>query len=155
MVTYSHHDGKSTLGVIAGLVPLYTVVYAEPPYLEGAEQVERFRASIGEEIARTGFSMITAHGGQQLVGTAYGWTMPAGTWWSRANEDAPAEIRDADKFAIMEWMVHPQRRTEGIGAQLIRKLLQHRQEPWATLASDPRSAARSIYERSGWLQVAE
>lgn len=154
MVTYSHHDGESAASVIPDLVHLYAVVYAEPPYSEGPDEVNRFRSSIGEETTRPGFSLITAHDGENLVGAAYGWTMRAGAWWTRADRDAPAEIRDAIKLAIMEWIVHPQRRAESIGAQLIRKLLQGRQEVWATLASDPRSAARSIYQRAGWRQVA-
>ena len=89
-----------------------------------------------------------------LVGAAYGWTMPAGVWWSRADNDPPPEIEAADKFAVMEWIVHPDRRGEGIGAELMRRLLADRPEPWATLASDPRSAARAIYGRNGWAQVA-
>jgi GNAT superfamily N-acetyltransferase len=80
--------------------------------------------------------------------------MPAGRWWSRADQQPPADIRDVDKLAVMEWIVHPDRRGEGIGAELIRRLLEDRQERYATLASDPRSAARGMYERAGWRQVA-
>lgn len=154
MVTYSHHDGESSTHVVPALVNLYGVVYAEPPYLEGPDEIDRFRAGIKEESTRAGFALVTAYDGEQLVGAAYGWTMSAGSWWSRADRDAPSEIRDAAKFAIKEWVVHPQRRAEGIGAELIGRLLRDRQERWATLASDPRSAARSMYERAGWRQVA-
>ena len=137
------------------LVNLYAVVYAEPPYSEGPEQVERFRTRLQDEAERAGFSLITADDGSQLVGAAYGWTMPAGTWWSRADQQPAADIRDVDKFAVMEWIVHPDRRAEGIGADLIRLLLEDRQERYATLASDPRSAARGMYKRAGWRQVAQ
>jgi hypothetical protein len=110
------------------------VVYAKPPYEEGPEQVDRCRTSLGEEATRAGFALIAARDGEQLVGVAYGWTMAAGTWWSRADQEAPAGIRDVDKLAVMEWIVHTQRRAAGIGAELIRQLLQGRQEPHATLA---------------------
>lgn len=136
------------------LVDLYAVVYAEPPYEEGPEQVERFRASLPDETARAGFTLITAEDDGPLVGAAYGWTMPAGSWWSRADQQPPAVVHDADKLAVMEWIVHPDRRAEGIGAELIHRLLEDRPEQYATLASDPRSAARRMYERAGWRQVA-
>jgi ribosomal protein S18 acetylase RimI-like enzyme len=155
MVTYLHHDGDSVSPLIPALVDLYAVVYAEPPYEEGPEQVDRFRTSLGEEATRAGFALITAYDDEQLVGATYGWTMPAGTWWSRADQEAPSGIRDVDKLAIMEWVVHPGRRAEGIGAELIRQLLQGRLEPYATLASDPRAPARGMYERAGWRQVAQ
>lgn len=155
MVTYSRHDGRSLSPLVPALVNLYAVVYAEPPYQEGLEQVDRFRETISGEGAYPGFTLIAAHDEEQLVGAAYGWTMLAGKWWSRAAEDGPAEVRDAEKLAVMEWMVHPQRRAEGIGAELMRQLLQGRQEPWATLASDPRSLARSMYKRAGWRQVGQ
>ncbi|MET0491567.1 MAG: GNAT family N-acetyltransferase [Actinoplanes sp.] len=58
------------------------------------------------------------------------------------------------QLAVMEWIVHPQRRAEGIGSELMRRLLQDRHEPYATLAADPRAPARGMYERSGWRRVA-
>jgi len=154
MVIYSHHEKTSTASLLLALVDLYGLVYAEPPYNEGTEQVERFRASLGEELTRPGFSLIAAANGERLVGATYGWTMPAGKWWSRSDQDPPLDVSEVDKFAVMEWIVHPNWRGKGIGAELIRRLLNDRQEPYATLASDPRSAARAMYERSGWLQVA-
>jgi len=154
MVTYTRHDGTAVARLLTALVELYAVVYAEPPYQEGPEQVDRFRTSLQNEAARAGFSLITADDGGQLVGAAYGWTMPAGAWWSRADQQPPADIHNADKFAVLEWIVHPDRRGESIGAELIRRLLEGRREHYATLASDPRSAARGMYERAGWRQVA-
>ena len=154
MVTYTRHDGTAVERLLTALVDLYAVVYAEPPYQEGPEQVERFRTSLPKDAARAGFSLLTADDGGQLVGAAYGWTMPAGTWWSRADQQPPANVHNADKLAVLEWIVHPDRRGEGIGAELIRSLLEGRPEHFATLASDPRSAARGVYERAGWRQVA-
>lgn len=154
MVTYSRHNRTATAPLLSTVVDLYAVVYAEPPYREGPEQVERFRVSLRDDVARAEFSLITAHDGGQLVGAAYGWTMAAGTWWSRSDHQPSADIRDVDKLAVMEWIVRPGRRAEGIGAALIRLLLEDRVERYATLASDPRSVARAMYERAGWRQVA-
>jgi GNAT superfamily N-acetyltransferase len=135
------------------LADLYAVVYAEPPYEEGPEQVARFREHLAGEVDWDGFTLVVATDDTTIVGAAYGWTMAAGTWWSRAEADPPPDLRDVPKFAVMEWIVHPHHRGQGLGADLMRTLLRHRTEPIATLASDPRSAARGIYTRAGWRQV--
>jgi GNAT superfamily N-acetyltransferase len=153
MLAYTTHRADSATRIFPALGDLYAIVYAEPPYEEGPEQVDRFRRGLPDEAARPGFTLVAAHDDGTLVGTAYGWTMPAGTWWSRADVDPPADVRDADKIAVMEWMVHPRSRGEGIGAELIRRLLWRRSERYATLASDPRSHARAMYARNRWRQV--
>lgn len=155
MVTYTRRQEGDIADLLPALADLYAVVYAEPPYHEGPDQVERFREALAKDSIRPGFSLILANEADHLVGAAYGWTMPAGSWWSGADNDAPKEILDSDKLAIMEWIVHPNWRTHGIGAHLLDQLLDRREERWATLASDPRSIARSIYRRSGWRAVAE
>ncbi|MFC3500044.1 GNAT family N-acetyltransferase [Micromonospora krabiensis] len=153
MPTYTVHDGGSAGPLIDALAELYAIVYAEPPYCEGPEQVARFREGLPDEATRPGFTLAAAHDRDRLVGAAYGWTMPAGTWWSRADGEPPADVREAAKLAVMEWIVHPARRSEGIGAELMRRLLADRPERYATLASDPRSHARQVYARNGWRQV--
>ena len=154
-VTYASVGGLGATAWFGQLVELYAVVYAEPPYQEGPEQVVRFAEHLPRNTARPGFTLVTADRDGELVGAAYGWTMPAGKWWSNAESGPPpAEVRDVDKLAVMEWIVHPGYRRRGVGGQLISRLLADRPETWATLASDPRSAARAIYHRMGWRQVA-
>jgi GNAT superfamily N-acetyltransferase len=153
-VTFTRHGGGTVASLFAALVDLYAVVYAEPPYQEGPEEVDGFRKRFQDDATRPGFSLIAAEGDGRLIGAAYGWTMAAGTWWSRTDREPPIEIRDADKFAVMEWIVHPSRRRGGIGSQLMHQLLADRAERYATLASDPRSVARKIYQQAGWRQVA-
>lgn len=153
MLVYTTRPGLAAALVFDALAGLYAAVYAEPPYREGPEQAARFREGLPTEAARPGFELVTAEDDGLLVGAAYGWTMPAGTWWSRADQDPPAALRDADKLAVMEWMVRPGYRGEGVGAGVMRRLLADRPERWATLASDPRSHARAVYARNGWVQV--
>lgn len=134
---------------------LYAEVYAEPPYCEGPELVERFARHLEDEWQRPGFAMVAALDGARLdggrlVGAAYGWMMPAGRWFRNATEEPPAEIRDADKFAVMEWMVRPAHRRAGIGRLILDRLLAGRPEPWAILAANPHAPAREIYRRLGW-----
>lgn len=135
------------------LTRLYAVVYAQPPYEEGPEQARRFADSFADEVRRPGFTLVEARAGGTLVGAAYGWTMPAGRWFANAAEPPPADIEQSQKFALMEWMVHPGWRGGGIGRHLIRSILADRTEQWAVLASDPRSAARAMYDRAGWRRV--
>jgi GNAT superfamily N-acetyltransferase len=155
MITFTRHSDATIPPLFPGLVDLYEAVYSEPPYRESPEEVEGFRKRIPGESTRRGFSLIAAEDDGRLIGAAYGWTMGAGKWWSRADQEPPIEIRDADKFAVMEWIVHPSRHREGIGSRLIHQLLTDRPEPYATLASDPRSAARGIYRKLGWRHVAQ
>lgn len=152
-VTYTTRKGSTAAPLFGALADLYAVVYAEPPYEEGPEQVARFRDGLPDETGRPGYTLIAAHDGGTLIGAAYGWTMPAGKWWTRADQEPPAAVLGVDKLAVMEWLVHPGRRGERVGAELMRRLLDARPEPVATLASDPRSAARQMYERAGWVQV--
>lgn len=154
MVTFTDYGGATIATLIPALVDLYEIVYSEPPYEEGPAEVAGFRQKLPEEAARPGFSLVSAEDNGQLIGAAYGWTMSAGSWWSKSDRDPPVEIQEADKFAVMEWIVHPTRRAGGIGSQLMRLLLANRTEPYATLASDPRSLARAIYQNAGWRQVA-
>jgi ribosomal protein S18 acetylase RimI-like enzyme len=154
MVNFSRLGEHDTAPIADDLVNLYEVVYQEPPYREGPEQVDRFRSSLHEDVSRPGFTLIIAVEDGHLVGASYGWAMAAGKWWSRSDTEPGSSIKDVDKFAVMEWIVHPRYRGEGIGAQLIRRLLNDRPEPIATLASDPRSKARGMYARAGWRQVA-
>ncbi|MCG5464253.1 GNAT family N-acetyltransferase [Micromonospora sp. MED01] len=152
-VTYTAHTRSTAAPLFRALVDLYTVVYAEPPYGEGPEQVARFADGLPDEAHRPGFTLISASKDGDLIGAAYGWTMPAGRWWGRAETEPPDYLRDVDKFAVMEWLVHPTRRGEGIGAELMRRLLDDRPEPWATLASNPLAPARRMYARAGWKEV--
>ncbi|MEV1289569.1 GNAT family N-acetyltransferase [Micromonospora sp. NPDC049679] len=151
-VRYEKLSGPQAGDVIPDLVDLYANVYAEPPYQEGPEQVRRFADKLPAELDNPGFTLTRALEADRLVGAAYGWTMPAGRWFSRAEHDPPPEIKEAAKLAVMEWIVHPAYRGQGIGRGLIRLLLADRTEPWAVLASDPRSDARGMYERAGWQQ---
>lgn len=154
-VNYELLDGEQARLLVPHLVGLYALVYAEPPYEEGPEQVKRFAETLPDELDRDGFALTAATIGDRLAGAAYGWTMDAGRWWSHASAEPPADLKESPKFAIMEWMVHPQHRGHGIGRALMQHLLGGRPEPWATLASDPRSAARGMYTRAGWRQVGE
>jgi hypothetical protein len=130
---------------------LYAEIYAEPPYCEGPEYVARFAEHYVEELDLPGFSLASATDGDLLVGACYGWTMAAGRWFRSPTVEPPAEILNAEKFAIMEWMVRRPYRQLGIGRRLLDLVLAGRPEPYAILASNPDAPARRIYEKHlGW-----
>ncbi|MEU8334782.1 GNAT family N-acetyltransferase [Micromonospora tulbaghiae] len=153
MLVYTVRRGLEAAPRFDDLTQLYALVYAEPPYCEGPEQVARFREGLPQESVRPGFTLVCADDDGLLVGAAYGWTMPAGRWWTRADRPPPSELTAVDKLAVMEWMVHSGQRGRGVGAEVMRRLLDGRPERWATLASNPDSAARGMYGRAGWVQV--
>ncbi|SCG51327.1 hypothetical protein GA0070613_2032 [Micromonospora inositola] len=57
--------------------------------------------------------------------------MPAARWWSRPDMDPPRAVVGAAKLADMEWIVQPLRRGEGIGTEVLRRLLADRSERYA------------------------
>ena len=152
---YVHLSGAGALSLVSQLVDLYAIVYAEPPYEEGPEQVARFAKAIPQDLDAEGCALTGAVIGDRLVGAAYGLTMAAGRWWSNTEDEPPPDLRDTPKFAVMEWMVHPAERGTGVGSRLMQMLLSQRPEPYAVLASDPRSVARTMYDRAGWRQVGQ
>ncbi|WP_412537954.1 GNAT family N-acetyltransferase [Longispora sp. K20-0274] len=151
--TLARLDGPAAVELADDLAELYAVVYAEAPYHEGPDDVARFRAAYPGQTTEPGFALVAALRGDTLVGAAFGVTFPAGRWWQRATEAPPAEVTGVDTFSVKEWLVHPDARGGGLGRRLLDTLLADRPEPFATLASNPRAAARQIYHQWGWRHV--
>ena len=139
---------------VVELRAVYAEVFSLPPYNEGPELADEFLDQLAAESKRPGFSLVAACGGGRLLGFAYGYTMPAGEWWDGTDRPAPEEVKAADKLAVIEWAVLPDRRGAGVGRRLLDELLAGRREQWATLTVVPAAAARAIYDRWGWRQVA-
>lgn len=151
MLTYQ--TVSEPLAVAAELVDVYAVVFSEPPYDEGLEQVREFADLYDRQARQQGFRLVTARDGDRLVGFAYGQHQPAAWWWRDSDTPPPDEVGPTPKFAVFEWAVLPTCRKQGIGRALLDCLLESRDEPWATLTVNPDAEAYAIYLRSGWSRV--
>jgi ribosomal protein S18 acetylase RimI-like enzyme len=154
-VEYFVSGGSESRAHLGAMVTLYAEVFAEQPYNEGARHVRRFRRWCRSELRKPAFSLVRAVRGGVLVGMAYGYTMPAGEWWHNAVDDGPAAVVAAEKFVIMEWAVRAPDRGQGIGRQLMSRLMEDRAEPYATLNVLPNTAAHAIYLKQGWVPAGE
>lgn len=135
------------------LADLYVKVYAEPPYNGGPKYTRQaFLVRTKEQLARPGFTLITARQAGALVGFSFGFQMSPYGWWANTT-DAPREILRALKFAVIELLVDSSYRGSGIGHALAGQLLDDRSEEYATLATRRDAAAHAMYVRWGWRVV--
>lgn len=161
MTEYRHLTAAEALEQLPALQDVYGAVFSEPPYNEGPEKVGKFAGWVRDESTKPGFDMVVAEDDGRVIGFAYGYTMPAGEWWHHAAEPWPEErdlvdqATSADKFAVMEWAVHPDARGRWVGRQLMDGLITGRREPWATLTVNQEAPAHQVYGRWGWRSVAE
>jgi ribosomal protein S18 acetylase RimI-like enzyme len=122
--------------------------------------VERYWGRLEAYAARDGFSLATGRVGEELVGYALGFTLPAGArWWTgvRGEVDPDLLIEDGRRtFAFNELMVRPGWRRQGYARALHDTLLGARHERRATLLVRPDNVgARSAYLSWGWYKIAD
>lgn len=137
------------------ILQLYEVTYAaapydgQPPYTAGT-----FRERMLRQAAAPDFTLALARCTQNtLRGFAVGLHMAPGTWWNGATA-APPPILQAGKYAVLELVVGPEHRDQGIGDQLLSELLAHRQERYATLLTEPKAPAYHYFMRRGFQPIA-
>lgn len=135
------------------LAPIYTEVYAEPPYDQTSDDTSEFIERYRRQTRQEGFRLVTAVDGEQIIGFCYTITLPAGRWWKGAQESPSDELLSSAKAAVVELVLLAPYRGCGLGRAIIQTALANREEPWATLLAEPDTPARRIYEHWGWRQV--
>lgn len=154
-IELKRRTGAEAAEAVEELTGLYVAVYAEPPYGGGSIYArDAFITRTIRQASRDGFTLITAHDGGQLAGFSFGLPFEAGSWWAGIVEPGPpAELVEAEKFAVIELVVAPSHRGRGLSTRLLGELLAGRTEPYAMLLAHPQAPARAMYERWGWRQV--
>ena len=144
--------------LIDSICDLYDEVFSAAPFLWTDEESGHHRNMLVSLLDEPTFGVVRAEAGGQLVGFAYGYTLPVDTrWWQGFQEPPPAELtreRVGRTFALIDLAVQREWRGQGIGRQLVSTLLEGRSEERATLCVQPTAAdAQVFYDRLGWRRV--
>lgn len=99
-------------------------------------------------------------GDKGIVGFAYGYTGRAGQWWTERMRERVTPALYAEWFEghyeVVEVAVHPDHQRQGIGAAVLRALLEGLPHERALLTGSRQdSPARRLYLREGWQPLAD
>lgn len=153
---YETYEGDTATGQLPAVLPIYTEVYAEPPYGEGPEDVAGFVTGWPRRSSAPGFRLVLAYDGDAAVGMTFGHQLPDGTgWWTGLLEDTTVDTAEwpGRTFAIIELAVLKPHRGAGLGRRLHDLLLEGRGEERVTLLVRPEPEARpaqAMYEHLGY-----
>lgn len=153
-------EGQEACAQLGLVRDVYASVYAEPPYLEGPDDVADFVEGWPRRCAMPGFRLVLAFDHGSVVGMAFGHQLPTGTgWWSGLQVDVLGDVVDewpGRTFAVIELAVLGSHRRAGLGRKLHDALLAGRSEQRVTLLVRPEVEARPAqvaYQRWGYTKV--
>ncbi|MET9322020.1 GNAT family N-acetyltransferase [Streptomyces sp. NPDC003038] len=160
-VTYERYEGtEEATAQLDAFLPVYEEVYADPPYNEGPSDVRQFIEHYLHHVKRPGMRLVLAREGDEVVGFAYGYLLPADTtWWSNVQEPLPEDFAREDgarTWVILELAVRKPWRRRGIAAGLHAALLDGLTVERVTLTVRPEpeaAPARSAYAAWGYRRV--
>jgi len=151
-------DGAGAVAWREALADIYAVVFTEPPYEEGPQQVAQYAKSLPDEFARPGFALTLAFASGTPIGFAYGFTMTADMpVWPLLTDPVgrnlpPAAANEGRLFFMLELAVDPGWRRHGVGRMLHDTLIATRKEKAAILTTRSEALpARSLYLSRGWV----
>jgi GNAT superfamily N-acetyltransferase len=139
---------------------LYREVFSVPPYFWKPDEAQLHRERLLRLLDDPTFGIAVAWAGSELVGFAYGFTVPPDTKrWSNLTEPAPAELTEewsGRTFLLFDFAVRAAYRGQGVGRALHDALLGSRTEERASLSVEPPAIeTKAIYEHWGWRKVAQ
>jgi GNAT superfamily N-acetyltransferase len=140
---------------------LYDEVFSAPPFFWRDDESKLHRERLTGLLADPTFAVAVARVGEELVGFAYGFGLPADTKrWSRLVEPVSSAQVTAEwpgrTFLLFDYAVRQSYRGHGIGRRLHDVLLGSRPEERATLTVQPTAVdTKRIYEHWGWRRIGE
>lgn len=138
-----------------GAIDVYSRAFAEPPYSDPGRGDEIRSRMVEVHCLREGYRAFCAVEGEGCVlGMAYGYHGLPGQWWhdtvAAALSRAAANRWLSDSYEVVEVAVAPEHQGRGVGASLIRELLDGRPESTAVLSTRADSRAHVLYGRLGF-----
>lgn len=143
-------------GIRNALAAIYLAAYGDPSLPESQLDADNFASStIRRHARRAGFRMVVATTDDQVSGYAYGFTGKRGQFWSDwLSGTAPAHIVETwvgDHFELVDIVVDPAHRGQGIAGLLHDHLVEGLPQERALLATTPDDgAAARLYGGRGW-----
>jgi GNAT superfamily N-acetyltransferase len=146
-------SSEQTVAMMDDIASIYTDAHSGNPD-EDDELFSRpsFITRTKSQARKPGFELVAAISNGSLIGFSFGYSFPAGQWWTDCTPPTQ-EVLDAAKFAVIELDVRRKFQSQGIGKRLLEELLSERSEKFATLAATPGSKAQTMYIRWGWQTV--
>jgi ribosomal protein S18 acetylase RimI-like enzyme len=146
--------------LVGPICTLYDVVFSAPPFVWRDDESELHRERLVTLLDDPTFGVAVAHVADELVGFAYGFTLPVVTKrWTYLVVPLPTQLASEwpnRTFVLFDFAVHQAYRGRGIGRILHDALLGSRSEQRATLTVQPTAIdTKCLYERWGWRQVGQ
>jgi GNAT superfamily N-acetyltransferase len=139
---------------------LYDGAFSAPPFFWREDESELHRQRLLRLLDDSTFGIAVAQTADELVGFAYGFTVPPDTArWSNLVEPAEPTLTaewPGRTFLLFDYAVQASWRGRGIGRRLHDTLMGSRNEERATLTVQPTAIdTKRIYEHWGWWQVGQ
>jgi ribosomal protein S18 acetylase RimI-like enzyme len=134
---------------------LYDSVFSIAPFAWSDGDSSEHDTLLRELSHRDDFTIAVAAAGTELVGFAYGHTLPVDHgWWQGIQIPLASDVVSewpGRTFALIDFAVAESWRGQGIGATLLRDLLASRHEERAVLSVQKTAeVTRRIYRHLGW-----
>ena len=151
-------DGAAIAAQVADLQALHAEVYAHMRR-QRPDNADSFAERFRVQRRQPGFALAAAQRGDYLIGYAAGMPLrPSTSWWRDLTTPLASDVTaeyPGRTFALVELLVRPSWRRQGIGRALHELILANRSEERATLMVPPTAlAAQSAFHSWGWRKVA-
>lgn len=158
--TWRRLDAGEAGSALHDWLVLYTRCFSTPPWNEPALDLTEYELQVGWHFEQPGFRALEARAaGGAVAAVAYGW--PAGDtppdrpyYWTLAEAlgvDRVGQLWETRPFEVVELMVDPGVRGQGLARQLLRHLCPS--DGVSTLATHTDAPAVAMYLHLGWRRI--